>query len=98
MKRAAFFISAAWLMACDPATPPGAPSATPSATAPTATATASASAQPPIYADEDLAVPADFEQQAEDDVEADNYKAKLEQMEQELGINRDAGAADAGGR
>jgi hypothetical protein len=47
------------------------------------------------YADEDLPVPPDFEQAADEEITEDNYVEVLEQIEEEMGEKKDAGA-DAG--
>lgn len=41
--------------------------------------------QPAPIADEDLAVPADFDEEAEEQITAENYKAELDTLEKEIG-------------
>jgi hypothetical protein len=40
--------------------------------------------QPAPIADEDLAVPADFDEEAETQITAENYKAELDALEKEI--------------
>jgi hypothetical protein len=84
IRRAALIVATAALVGCPAEQSVG--SATTSASAvvtsiPTPAASVSARRFPSPYADEDLAVPEDFEAQAEKDITSENYKAILDEMD-----------------
>jgi hypothetical protein len=88
-------------LACDRGAPDAGPPGS-SAAAPASAAALDLGIDPagPAYADEDLAVPSDFEAEAEREITPESYRAELEVMERELDASvpaADAGAATADG-
>jgi hypothetical protein len=81
MKTVAGFLLSVCLMiaacGCDPVTPeaPPAPAAMPAPPAPPPA---------PALADDDVAVAEDFIEEATTEVTADNYRAKLDEIDQEI--------------
>ena len=79
---------APFVAACGSSTPAAKPAeaAKPAARAAAAQATtaAAAAAPPPVVADEELAVPSDFADEADTAITAANYKAELDSLEAEL--------------
>ena len=76
MKAGILLIAAVLLAGCDDAPPPSTGPA--QGAGPTTTAAAAA------VSDGDLAVPADFEDEAEKGINSDNYKAELDLMYKEI--------------
>jgi hypothetical protein len=85
MRRAALIVATAVLVGCPAEQSAGSATTSASAVAatsiPTPAASVSARRFPSPYADEDLAVPEDFEAQAEKDITSENYKAILDEMD-----------------
>ena len=92
MLRAAVLLVVCTLLGCNPDTAPTAGSASTTAAPAPPASVRKRTNYGDQYADEDVAVPSDYEEEAEKAITKANYKEELGTIEAELGIEPDAGA------